>query len=149
MAALMMRRTAVALASCAVAAGGMMAPTGVGDAAARGCYVDAYPPGGGTNIGGSPNRYQWSNSPYIGARYNRCNGYVYVIYGGYRATHYNVRWAAPGGPWEQSELSASKGLWKWPARHGDYNLMIQACNRGTFSGSKCTAWSPQLYLNTR
>lgn len=148
MAALILRRMAIVLSSCAVAAGSVMAPT-VTDAAAQGCYRDAYPPGGGRNIGGSPNRYKWDSSPYIGARYNRCNGYVYVLYGGYSATHWNVRWAAPNGPWEQGELPAGKALWSWPARHGDYNLMVQACNRGFLSRSKCTDWSPQLYLNTR
>ncbi|MER7947546.1 hypothetical protein ABTY59_09185 [Streptomyces sp. NPDC096079] len=138
---------AVVLASCAVAAGVVTAPT-VTEAAARGCYEDAFPPGGGINIGGSPNRYKWDNSPYIGARYDRCANRVYVIYGGYRATHYNVRWVAPGGPWEQGEVGPG-GQWSWPPRHGDYNLTIQACNRSTFGSSKCTAWSPQLYLNTR
>ncbi|MFF2131495.1 hypothetical protein ACFVW1_40305 [Streptomyces olivochromogenes] len=148
MAALMLRRIATVLSCWAVAAGVVMAPT-VTEAAARGCYRDAYPPGGGTNIGGSPNRYKWDGSPYMGARYDSCRGYVDVIYGGYRATHYNVRWVAPGGPWEQGELSAAKGLWSWPARHGDYNLTIQACNRGALQRSSCTNWSPQLYLNTR
>lgn len=122
-----------------------------GDAAAKACYrTDATAPGGGRNIGGSPTRYKWDHTPYIGARYYSCGRTVDVIYGGARATHYNVRWVAPGGPWEQGELPAGSSVWSWPARYGDYSLTIQACNRGGFGQrSSCTNWSPVIYLNTR
>ncbi|KUN85053.1 hypothetical protein AQJ64_12540 [Streptomyces griseoruber] len=155
----MVRRAATVAASCAVAVGVMTAP-GAGAAptategVTQGCYQrDGYPPGGGRNIGGYPAKYKWDFTPYIGARYYSCGRYVKLYYGGYstNTTHYNVRWAPPGGSWRQSELRAGADMvWTFDAAYGDYNFSVQACNRGgTFERSRCTNWSPQLYLNTR
>ncbi|MDL5203792.1 hypothetical protein [Streptomyces sp. ALI-76-A] len=163
MAALMLRRTATVLSSCAVAAGIVMAPEAgaapaaaptVTDAVAQGCYTrDGYPPDGGRNIGGNPPKYKWDHTPYVGARYASCGRTVRLYYGGYtnNTTHYNVRYAPPGGGWQQTELRAGAHMmWKFPAAYGDYNFSVQACNRGgAFQSSRCTNWSPQLYLNTR
>lgn len=115
---------------------------------------NAYPPDGGRRAGGSPPHYKWDYTPYIAARYSSCGAFVNVFYGGNggiaNVTHYNVRWVAPGGPWEQGELRPGRSPWSWPARHGDYTLTIQACSRGgLFERSYCSNWSPVLYLNTR
>ncbi|MFB6805148.1 hypothetical protein [Streptomyces sp. NPDC056387] len=41
-------------------------------------------------------------------------------------------------------------MWIITAEAGDYNFVVQACNRGgALSRSSCTRWSPQIYLNAR
>jgi hypothetical protein len=153
------RRAATAAASaCVVAIGIMTAPEAAAapdTAPAQGCYHrDGYPPDGGRNIGGSPPKYKWDHTPYVGARYASCGRVVTLYYGGYTSntTHYNVRWSQPGSHgWKQGELRAGARMkWEMPAGYGDYNFTVQACNRGGFGQrSNCTNWSPQLYLNAR
>ncbi|MBT2406616.1 MULTISPECIES: hypothetical protein [unclassified Streptomyces] len=54
------------------------------------------------------------------------------------------------GGWQQQELAGGpRKVWTITAESGDYNFTVQACNRGTFTGSSCTRWSPQIYLNAR
>ncbi|MEV5320713.1 hypothetical protein AB0K92_24220 [Streptomyces sp. NPDC052687] len=46
--------------------------------------------------------------------------------------------------------SGARVKWEMPAGYGDYDFMVQACNRGgSGQRSHCTNWSPQLYLNAR
>lgn len=155
----MVRRMVTVLSSCVVAAGIMTAPTAgaastATDEVARGCYTrDGHPPGGGRNIGGYPAKYQWDHTPYVGARYHSCGRTVSFYYGGYTTstTHYNLSYTSPGSGWRQIELRAGANMvWRFDAAYGDYNFKVQACNRGgAFQSSRCTNWSPQLYLNTR
>ncbi|GGU79980.1 hypothetical protein GCM10010260_10170 [Streptomyces filipinensis] len=160
MTTLMLRRTVPVVFSCAVAIGMTTAPNaGAASATAvdvtkQACYeTDGYPPDGGRSTGEDPVRYKWDNTPYIGARYSSCGRVARIYYGGYttNTTHYNVRWAPPGGSWRQTELGpGARQVWTISAAWGDYNFMVQACNRGgIFQQSRCTNWSPQLYLNTR
>ncbi|MER7780440.1 hypothetical protein ABTZ21_36550 [Streptomyces sp. NPDC096191] len=163
MTALLLRRATTVIASCTVAIGMVLAPDAdaapgpapmaADIAATQECYErDGYPPGGGRNLGGNPPKYNWDFTPHIGARYSSCGRFISLYYGGAtNITHYNVRWAAPGENWKQSELRAgAKMVWKFYSVWGDYNFAVQACHRGDrFQKSRCTNWSPQIYLNAR
>lgn len=154
MRALKWRRAAVALSSGVVLASGLLvAPVAAAAPdtvpAAKGCYTrDGEPPQkSGTDIGGTPPRYEYSNSPYIGGRYDSCNNQIKLYYGGYTTnlTHYNVRWQHDNTDWRISKQSpGERRVWTLDAPGNDYNFMVQACN-----GNSCTRWSPQLYVNAR
>ncbi|KPI20620.1 hypothetical protein OV450_0086 [Actinobacteria bacterium OV450] len=119
----------------------------------KGCFFrDGTTTGGGMNTGGTPPRFAYGNSPYLGAQFDSCGDVVRIYYGGYNATHYNIRYVSPtSGRWVQQELGGgSRQVWTITAQAGDYNFVIQACNRGgALSRSSCTRWSPQIYLNAR
>lgn len=146
------RRTAATLSSAVLLATGvLMAPAVATDTApvAKGCYTrDGFPPQkSGNNIGGTPNRYEYNNSPYIGGRYESCGNVIKLYYGGYTTnlTHYRVRWQHDNDSWQVSRQSpGERRVWTLDAPGNDYNFMVQACN-----GNSCTSWSPQLYVNAR
>jgi hypothetical protein len=118
-------------------------------------YRDAYPPGGGTSLGGTPERFEYADTPYAGARFDGCANTLKLYYGGYSSSrygYYEVRYTYP------SQL----GWYSWrlrmgeyrvatvdaPAR-GDWNFKVRACV-GTIDEARpghCTAWSPQLFLH--
>lgn len=127
-----------------VAPGASAAPCPAGGPAQ---YVDAVATVG-QEITGSPKRYEFGDSPYIGARYDKCLQTYKVYYGGYSGiTHYNLR--PSWGP--QVELAAhERGVWtapkharNWP--QSDLRFTVQACKRGGFlERSSCSAWSPEV-----
>ncbi|MFF1479132.1 hypothetical protein ACFVYD_16485 [Streptomyces sp. NPDC058301] len=119
----------------------------------KGCFFrDGTAPNGGSDTGGTPPRFQYGNSPYLGAQLDSCGDVVRVYFGGYNSTHYNIRYVSPtSGRWVQQELAGGpRRVWTITAEAGDYNFVVQACNRGgALSHSSCTRWSPQIYLNAR
>jgi hypothetical protein len=102
----------------------------------------------GQAIAGTPPRYQFGDSPYVGARYDHCLHTITVYFGGYTGiTHYNLR--PSWGP--QVELAPrAKGVWTAPRslvdhRLNDIRFAVQACKRGGFlESSSCTPWSPEV-----
>ncbi|MET9887756.1 hypothetical protein ABZZ20_32395 [Streptomyces sp. NPDC006430] len=123
---------------------------------------DGFPPGGGNNTGGIPPRYQWGNSPYLGARYDSCPSKVRVFYGGYSGTgflhytHYVMKYTTPGElGWKTTQLTIGQHrVWTFTnASHGDWNFKVKACFNAPREGggerSVCSDWSPQIYLNSR
>ncbi|MEU0368960.1 hypothetical protein ABZ070_01630 [Streptomyces sp. NPDC006283] len=139
------------------------------------CFTDGFPPrGGGTPTGRSPVRFKWGNSPYLGARYNRCAGTVKVYYGGYPArgglfgniaaySHYILRYSTPNDfNWHEARLTVGAArVATFDAFRGDWNFMVKACGGESLgqlfpwgAGRNaaplwCTAWSPLVYLNAR
>jgi len=123
------------------------APCAAGAAAQ---YIDGVATAG-QEIAGSPKRYEFGDSPYVGARYDQCLQTIKVYFGGYTGiTHYNIR---PGwGP--QVEVAPHrKGVWTAPkaARNWPRNevyFSVQACRRGgVLQKSSCSAWSPVVKIN--
>lgn len=99
----------------------------------KGCFFrDGTAPDGGMNTGGTPPRFAYGNSPYLGARFDSCGDVVRVYFGGYNGTHYNIRYVSPtSARWVQQELAGGpRKVWTITAEAGDYNFVVQACNRG-------------------
>jgi hypothetical protein len=112
-------------------------------------YVDARATEG-QEIAGSPKKYEFGDSPYIGARYDKCARLLKIYFGGYNGiTHYNIRYDSGN----QYELAPhERGVWS--PKHGDslYEIgrkfSVQACKRGSgLSSSSCTRWSPVISFN--
>ena len=103
----------------------------------------------GRAIGGSPPRFEYDNSPYLGARYDSCGDSVKLYYGGYTGiTHYNIRWGNTQrevGPGQARVLTLNASQFG----EGDVDFVVQACKRGSgpFSTSSCTRWSPPVRLS--
>jgi hypothetical protein len=128
-------------------------PGQVGHAAA--CAVYDASSKTGVRVGSNPFRWEYANSPYIGARFDQCADVIYIYYGGYTGiTHYNIRLADQGfnrvylirqfevgsGSARRYTLSANTVSAAWLL------ITVQACRRGTgpFSSSDCTRWSPTI-----
>ncbi|TDU73645.1 hypothetical protein [Streptomyces sp. KS 21] len=145
------RRAATAVSSAVLLATGIMAvPAASAEAApARDCYSrNGFPTKGGNNIGDTPPRYKFSNSPYIGARYDSCENAITVYFGGTSrtdTTHYTMHWSGDAGGWHDQKMhNGAHRMWTIEAPGNDYNFLVQACN-----GNACTRWSPQIYVNAR
>jgi hypothetical protein len=97
----------------------------------------------GRAVPGTPLRYEYEDSPYIGVRRDDCAGTFKIYYGGYTGiTHYNVRIGAV-----QRELAPrARGVVVEPVGRGDHpSVTVQACKRGgLFESSSCTRWSPTI-----
>jgi hypothetical protein len=106
--------------------------------------------------GADPKRYEFGNSPYVGARYDSCADVIKVYYGGYVAgsfTHYNVRRALASIPFRggQSELQEGPARVWTIAPLDPYfeEFTVQGCVRGKFPRpSSCTRWSPTVRVST-
>ena len=103
----------------------------------------------GEKWGANPPKYEYGNSPYVGARYNSCSDVIRVYYGGYtNLTHYNVLDRVRG----QRELKAGANM-VWtvtPYASTDYweSFSVQGCVRGKWPNpSKCTRWSPTVWVH--
>jgi len=99
----------------------------------------------GRAVPGTPLRYEYENSPYVGVRRDDCAGTIKIYYGGYSGiTHYNVRIGAA-----QRELAPrARGVVTESIRPGDHpSITVQACKRGgLFESSSCTRWSPTIII---
>jgi hypothetical protein len=108
----------------------------------------------GQRIGGNPVRFQYPDSPYLGARLDRCTGKIYLYYSqnpdlGY-ATHYNIRWGT--NQYEARGGYNRKFTFNDPRdpRPGIHTFMVQACIDGGFLESDtCGRWSPEVRLPRR
>ncbi|QTD99506.1 hypothetical protein [Streptomyces cyanogenus] len=116
-------------------------------------YRDAFPPGGGTNIGGVPPRYKYTYTPYAGARFDGCTNTLKVYYGGYsnpRYAYYEISYTYPSRfgwfTWQMGMGERQVATVQGPA-HGDWNFKVRACARSIDEGPHCTGWSPQLFLH--
>ena len=95
----------------------------------------------------NPTRYKYSGSPYLGLRYNSCAGTMRVYFGGFNATHYNIKPVYPN----TTQFEVLGGLRRSITRNetdwGLKGFTVQACNRGgLFSSSSCTRWSPTVTI---
>lgn len=112
---------------------------------------DGFPPAGGTNIGGVPNRYKYGSTPYVGARFDGCANTLKLYYGGYSSPwdYYEVRYTYPGQlgwfTWRLTMGERRVSTVNGPA-HGDWNFKVRACAYG-IDEPGCTGWSPQLFLH--
>jgi hypothetical protein len=113
---------------------------------------------GGNKVGSNPVKFEFSDSPYLGVRFDSCRNVITVHYGGYSSgiTHYNVRYDNPGhffgtpdkqievAPGAARVLTVSAGPYQSPRGYQRVDFMVQGCRRGSglFSSSKCTRWSP-------
>ncbi|WP_327582468.1 hypothetical protein OHA25_41990 [Nonomuraea sp. NBC_00507] len=98
----------------------------------------------GYRTGSNPTRYEYNDTPYLGARYNSCTNNVTLYYGGYGDApgyYYNLRTGA-GAQREVKAGVARKFTFAAPA--GSYvDVMVQLCRRGIpGQKSSCTRWSP-------
>ncbi|GAA2192194.1 MULTISPECIES: hypothetical protein [Streptomyces] len=114
---------------------------------------DAYPPSGGTTVGGVPKRYKYTYTPYAGARFDGCTNTLRLYYGGYsspRYAFYEIRYTYPGRlgwyTWQMPMGERQVATVQRPA-HGDWNFKVRACARSIDEGPNCTGWSPQLFLH--
>ncbi|HTK63632.1 MAG TPA: hypothetical protein VL595_14700 [Pseudonocardia sp.] len=102
----------------------------------------------GTKMGGSPARFKFANSPYLGARWDTCQHAVVLHFGGMKsADAYNIRINGKqrevGGGGGDRVFSISDSDKDMP--EGIAGITVQACNKGGFlSSSSCTAWSPEV-----
>ena|SRR5882757_9895471 len=120
----------------------------------------------GERVGSNPVRFRYPDTPYVGARFDRCKGKVYVYYGGFKpagATHYNIRWGT--NQWEDTVTDSGRiRTFNDPGdkRPGVHTFVVQACRRGGPVGvppgfpqppirgrSSCTRWSPEIQLPRR
>ncbi|WP_234336233.1 hypothetical protein [Streptomyces sp. NRRL S-1022] len=135
----------------ATAAGQVQGPA---SAPASPCTLrDAVPPGGGTGIGGVPQRYRFANTPYAGARFDGCADTLKVYFGGYsspRYAYYEIRYTYPSQlgwfTWKMTMGEHRVATVGGPAR-GDWNFKVRACAHSIDEGPSCTGWSPQLFLH--
>lgn len=116
---------------------------------------DAYAPGGGTDLGGTPKRFKYADTPYAGARFDGCANTLRVYYGGYSSPHYSyyeVRYTYPSRlGWYSWQLRMGEyrvATVDAPAR-GDWNFKVRACAGAIDEAGPghCTGWSPQLFLH--
>jgi hypothetical protein len=113
----------------------------------------------GRRVGANPIRFDYPDSPYVGARYDSCQGVVRIHFGGYVSgvTHYNVR--VNGG---QVETRAGEALLitRQVGPGGPVSIDAQACTRGRIitpvpgfppirERSSCTRFSPLVTVQTR
>ena len=101
----------------------------------------------GSPVGANPVRYEYGNSPYVGARYNSCTDVIKVYFGGYtNLTHYNVIHGS-----RQYELAPGPArVWTITPASWDYvvTFRAQGCVRGDWpQPSRCTRWSPTVFVN--
>jgi hypothetical protein len=112
----------------------------------------------GLRTGANPVRFWYSNSPYIGLRYDGCADLIRMYYGGYVGnTHYNLRFTNPDprlGDADQKQIEVPFGAARvYSVGASNYHTgtggrrffaSVQACKRGTgpFSTSTCGRWSP-------
>ena len=101
----------------------------------------------GVSWGSNPPKYEYGNSPYVGAQYNSCTDVTRVYYGGYsNLTHYNVIYGS-----RQYELRAGpRMVWTVTPASFDHQdtFTVQGCIRGSWPNpSSCTRWSPTVHLN--
>ncbi|GAA3058399.1 hypothetical protein GCM10010464_23710 [Pseudonocardia yunnanensis] len=146
-------RVLLGLASLMTVGGVIAAPSASAAPCAAGTpgqYVDGFATEG-QEIPGSPKRYEFGDSPYVGVRYDRCLQTIKVYFGGYTGiTHYNI---SPGwgpqlelAPLERGVWTAGRNFRPLPPRD-TLHFSVQACKRGGFLGrSTCTAWSPVVWL---
>jgi hypothetical protein len=106
----------------------------------------------GKFLGGSPPRWVYGVTPYIGVHWDSCESVFKVHYGGYTGiTHYNIAWTAPWfktpeqrevGPGTAQVFTLFDGV---PGFNAPVTFRVQACKRGgTFQRSSCTPWSPAV-----
>jgi hypothetical protein len=155
--AIEMRTTLSGLAGCALLALVASTPT-VGQPAtaaepnpptpdAAACRINDGTSSTGSPRGANPVRYEYGNSPYVGARYNSCLDVIKVYFGGYtNLTHYNLksffsqREMAPG-PYRVATWTP-----EFPGNYVD-TFTVQGCVRGGFPPhSHCTRWSPTVHV---
>ncbi|MER5928673.1 hypothetical protein [Streptomyces sp. NPDC002054] len=151
MSMLNLRRAAATVSSAVLLTTGAVVVPAAAEAAAPAaqCYNrNGFPPQkSGNNIGGTPPKYEYSNSPYIGGRYESCGNTITVYYGGYttNTTHYLLNWNSDRNAWTSQRLKAGERMkWTLNAPGNDYNFQVRACNN-----TNCTTWSPMLYVNAR
>jgi hypothetical protein len=120
------------------------------------CIVRDGTPSGGRSRGGSPPRYEFDTSPYVGVRYDSCGRSFKIYYGGYTGvTHYNLCHSKLGYPCLQLEMRATAaGVYTMFVNDDDKKLphlfAVQACKRGGFlQPSSCTSWSPTVTVDPR
>ncbi|GHK04720.1 hypothetical protein SY2F82_65170 [Streptomyces sp. Y2F8-2] len=156
-----LRSTATVAAASGLLLAGLTAAPGAGaEAATAGgpsgdkapyttCYVDGQSFGEGTPVGSGPLKWQYSGTPWAGARYDRCKNTVTLYYGGYKApAWYQVRWSL--SPQQTLDTYNTQGAGArhktMVASHADnttsYTLQVRAC-----SGTLCTRWSPLIILS--
>lgn len=119
---------------------------------AAGCVVRDGTAGAGQRVGGKPARFEYGDSPYVGTRYNSCEGTVKIYYGGYtNITHYNV---IVNG--RQRETRAGERLvLTVPVNPGSpVSVQAQACQLGEWvivarKPSSCTRFSPPVTVQTQ
>ncbi|MBF8191290.1 hypothetical protein ITP53_37440 [Nonomuraea sp. K274] len=130
---------------------GLVAATAAPSAAA-GCVIRDGVSSTGTETGRNPTRFEYTDSPYLGARYNSCTDKVVLYYGGYTNTaagwHYNVRFTT-GGQRELSPGSSRKWTFNNPGGTS-LSAVVQLCKKGGFAQrSSCTRWSPTVRVSLR
>ena len=112
----------------------------------------------GLRTGANPVRFWYSNSPYMGVRYDVCADVIRMYYGGYVGnTHYNLRFTNRDprlGDADQQQIEVASGAARvYSVGASNYHTAtggrrfsasVQACKRGTgpFSTSTCGRWSP-------
>jgi hypothetical protein len=119
---------------------------------AAACAVRDGTAAAGQHVGGNPVRFEYGDSPYVGARYNSCEGTVKIYYGGYtNITHYNV---TVNG--RQRETRAGERLvLTVPVNPGSpVSVQVQACQLGEWvvvarKPSSCTRFSPPVTVQTQ
>lgn len=155
-----LRTATVAAASGLLLAGLTAAPSAGAEAATAGaqsggkapyttCYVDGQSFGEGTPVGSGPLKWQYSGTPWAGARYDRCKNTVTLYYGGYKApASYEVKWGLT--PQQTLHTYTTQGAGTryktMVASHTDnttiYTLQVRALN-----GNLSTQWSPLIILS--
>ena len=112
----------------------------------------------GLRTGTNPVRFKYSNSPYMGLRYDACADVIRMYYGGYIGnSHYNLRFTNPDprlgdadqkqgevGPGSARVFSVGASNYHTATGGRRFFVSVQACNRGNglFDTSTCTRWSP-------
>lgn len=106
----------------------------------------------GVPTGSNPTRYRYSDSPYVGARYNSCTNKIVVYYGGYApypsspTSHHFYHLRLTNG--DQAEVP--QGLartWTFIAPAGpSTGISAQQCVKVTLIPAGCTRWSPVVQL---
>ncbi|MCX5380419.1 hypothetical protein [Streptomyces sp. NBC_00091] len=150
--------TALMITAGLAAAPGAAAAQAAATAPERQCTIrDGYPPAArNTSIGGTPTKYKYTNSPYVGGRYDSCSQTLKLYYGGYaspRWAYYEVSYTYPTGrEWDrwQGRMGENRIVtWNSPER-GSWNFKVRACAQAIddAQGRNCTSWSPQLFVYT-
>lgn len=115
------------------------------------CVVKDATSESGQRVAGSPVRFRYPDTPYVGARFSSCTGKISIYFGGFKrgdATHYNIRW---GTNQYESPVTNSGRILRFndpgETRPGYHTFKVQACNRGSgVQKSGCTRWSPEISM---
>jgi hypothetical protein len=156
------RNRVIVAAVAIMAAGSILLAVSATDAQAD-CIIRDGTSSTGVATGSNPTRWKYSDTPYIGARYNSCTNKVSFHYGGYpyakpnrplQSRWYNLR-LTTGQQYEQptKQSESAEGerrvAYMVAPNRASIGVSAQFCTGGVPLAAHCTRWSPVVQVALR